>query len=68
MEAFIAACELLVVACGIYLPDQGSNPGPLHWKPRILAIGSAGKSVQSILDSASYLVTALRRVNSLSCF
>ena len=26
-----AACEF-VVACGIQFPDQGSNPGPLHWR------------------------------------
>ena len=27
-----AARELLVVGYEIYFPDQGSNPGPLHWE------------------------------------
>ena len=26
-----------IVACGIYFPDQGSNPGPLHWERRVPA-------------------------------
>ena len=26
----VEACEFLVAACGIWFPDQGSNPGPLH--------------------------------------
>ena len=33
----------LVVACGIQFPNQGSNPGPLPWEHRVLAIGSPGK-------------------------
>ena len=39
-----AACELLVAACGIQFPDQGSNPGPLHWECGVLATGPPGKS------------------------
>ena len=31
--------DLLVAACGIKFPDQGSNPGPLHWKSGVLATG-----------------------------
>ena len=27
----------LVVACGIYFPDQGLNPGPLRWELRVLS-------------------------------
>ena len=38
------ARELLVAACGIELPDQGSNPGPLHWERGVLATGPPGKS------------------------
>ena len=34
----------LVAACGIYFPNQGSNPGPLHWEHRVLATGPPGKS------------------------
>ena len=29
---FIWLHWVLVAACGIYFPDQGSNLGPLHWK------------------------------------
>ena len=32
MRSLVAAFRLLVVACGIWFPDQGSNPGPLHWE------------------------------------
>ena len=38
-----AACELLVVAYGIYFPDKVSNPGPLHWEQGILATGPPGR-------------------------
>ena len=31
----VAAQELLVEVCGILFPNQGSNPGPLHWKQGI---------------------------------
>ena len=30
-------------ACGISFPDQGSNPGPLHWELRVLPTGPPGK-------------------------
>ena len=36
--------DILVEACGIQFPDQGSNPGPLHWEHRVLITGSPGKS------------------------
>ena len=39
----VAACELLVVVRGIYLPDQGSNPGPLALGARVLATGPSEK-------------------------
>ena len=38
----LAACELLVAACGIQFPDQESNLGPLYWQHRILATGPPG--------------------------
>ncbi|XP_060250593.1 ATP-binding cassette sub-family C member 4-like isoform X5 [Ovis aries] len=38
-------CELLVVARGVSLPDEGSNVGPLHWEFRVSAIGPPGKSL-----------------------
>ena len=37
--------NLLVVACGILIPDQGSNPGPLHWERGDLATGPPRKSL-----------------------
>ena len=36
---------VLVAACGIWFPDQGSNPGPLHWELGALAPGPPGKSL-----------------------
>lgn len=30
--------DLLVVACRIWIPDQGKNPGPLHWVLGVLII------------------------------
>ena len=41
---FIWLCWILVAACGIEFPDQGSNPGPLHWECKVLATGLPGKS------------------------
>ena len=35
---------VLVAACGLWFPDQGSNLGPLHWEPWVLATGPPGKS------------------------
>ena len=35
---------MLVAAHGVYFPDQGSNLGPLHWAPEVLATGPPGKS------------------------
>ena len=40
----LVACELLVAACGIYLPGQGSNSAPLHWECGVSASGPSGKS------------------------
>ena len=36
---FIWLHWVLVVACGIQFPEQGLNPGPLHWELRVLATG-----------------------------
>ena len=33
----------LVVACGIQLPDQGWNLGPLHWEQGVSATGPPGR-------------------------
>ena len=39
----VAACKLLVAACGIQFPNQGLNLGPLHWECGVLAPGPPGK-------------------------
>ena len=44
---------IFVVACGIWFPDQGSNPSPLHWEHRVLAPGPPRKSLEY---SLSFLV------------
>ena len=41
-------------ACGIHFPDQGSNPGPLHWGHRVLATGPPGKSLSPFLINKIY--------------
>lgn len=33
-----AACDLLVGACGLQFPNQGSNLGHLHWELRVLSL------------------------------
>ena len=41
----VVACRLLVMACGVQFPDQGWNPGSVHWERRVLATGTQGKSL-----------------------
>ena len=45
----VVACKLLVEASGIQFPDQGSDPGPLHWKCRVLPTVPPGKSLCVLL-------------------
>ena len=67
-EIFVAACTLLVVwtlSCErrIWFPDQGLNPGPLHWERWVLATGPPGKSCSHIVSSKTsirYLVHVKR--------
>ena len=44
----------LVAAFGIQLPDQGSNPGPLHWERRVLATGPPRKFSSHYSDKLSF--------------
>ena len=46
--SFIWLCRVLVVTCRIKFPDQGRNPGLLHWEHRLLATGPPEKSLWSI--------------------
>ena len=41
-DLFIQLLWVLVVACGIQFPDQGSNLGPLYWECGVLASGPSG--------------------------
>ena len=43
------ACEFLLVACRVQLPDQCWNPSPLHWGPRVLAHGAPGRPLNELL-------------------
>ena len=43
---FIWLYWVLVVACEILFPDQGLNPGPLHWEFGVFITGPLGKSLQ----------------------
>ena len=51
---FIAACKLLVAACGIQFPDQGSNLCPLQREHGILATGPPGESHEILLSVDLY--------------
>ena len=51
----VVACELLVATCGIQLPDQGSNLGPLHWERRVLATGPPGKSLEHFFENYVFI-------------
>ena len=41
--------QMLIAACGIQLPELGSNPGPWHWEHLVLAPGPPGKSLHQIV-------------------
>ena len=47
-ELSVVACELLIAACSIQFPDQGSNPGPLHWECGVSTTRPPGKSPREI--------------------
>ena len=46
----VAAGEILIAACGIWFPDQGSHPCSLDWDLRVLATGPAGKSPPDVFN------------------
>lgn len=41
--------SILVAVYGVWFPNQGLNPGPLHWEHRVLAIGQPDKSLKITL-------------------
>ena len=34
--------QVLTAVCGLWFPEQGWNPGPLHWELEVLATGPPG--------------------------
>ena len=65
----VACCELWIAACGTWFPDQGLNPGPLHWEGRVLVTGPPGKSLTWILCFASISVfVGFREEHQGVCF
>ena len=60
----VAACECSIAACGIQSPDQGSNPGSLHWEQGVVAAGPPGKSLsvqifKNVLSALLYFYYAV---------
>ena len=51
---------ILVATCGIYFPDQESNPGFVHWECWVLATGPLGNAIRS--SSRSLRVVFLRSI------
>ena len=49
---FIWLHQVLVTACGISFPDQGLNPGSLHWELRVLTTGPPGKCLKLLGTSS----------------
>ena len=45
---------LIVVACGILFPDQGSNPGPRHWEHEVLTNEPPGSPPMLLLLIADF--------------
>jgi len=64
-KIFIAACEFLVVACGILFPEQGPNLGSLHWEHRTLTTGPPGKSLEDVFEN--FLLAASLKPRTSKC-
>jgi len=43
-RALVAVRGVSAVACGLWIPDQESNSGLLHWEHGVVATGPPGKS------------------------
>ena len=43
-------------------PDQGSNPGPLHWECEVIATGPPGKSCKHFLKEFTF-ISSLRDIS-----
>ena len=56
---FVVVRRQLVAECRIQFPDQGSNPGPLHWEHGVLTTGPPGKAPFFILLISTHMSTSL---------
>ena len=50
------------VVRGILFPDQGSNPGSLHWECEVIATGPPGKSCKHFLKESTF-ISSLRDIS-----
>ena len=66
--SLVVVCELLVVPCGVWFPDQGLNPDPLHWECSLSHWTTREVLILWVLTNASYQVltiTVFHRIVSL---
>ena len=63
----LQALRALVAACGVQLPDQGSNPGPLHRERGDIATGPPGRPCSLVLMNSklSDAVSAIKLSKSV---
>ena len=54
--SLVVICKLLVEACGLQLPDWGSNPGPLRWEHGVLAFNHQGSPEVSYVFKWGFIV------------
>ena len=47
---------------GLLFPDQGSNPGSLHWECEVIATGPPGKSCKHFLKESTF-ISSLRDIS-----
>ena len=50
------------VVRGLLFPDQGSNPGSLHWECEVIATGPPGKSCKHFLKESTF-ISSLRDIS-----
>ena len=58
---------LLIMACGIYFPDQEWNPDCLLWECRVLATGPSEKSLKKLRFKKVLKNEEERKYNLQSC-
>ena len=56
--------DLLIAACGIQFPDQGSNPGPLHQEHRVPVTGLPGRAFKSRIELTALVNLEMHLIQS----